>query len=53
MCGIIGEISKNKIQSIDWINKAGVEINHRGPDNFGIWTSSEKNSLWTQQTFNN
>ena len=42
MCGIIGEISKNKIHSIDWINEAGIEINHRGPDNFGMWTSSEK-----------
>lgn len=42
MCGIIGEISKNKIHSVDWINKAGIEINHRGPDNFGMWTSLEK-----------
>ena len=42
MCGIIGEISKNKIHSVDWINKAAIEINHRGPDNFGMWTSHEK-----------
>ena len=42
MCGIIGEISHKSIKSTEWINKAGIVIHHRGPDNFSKWVSQDK-----------
>ncbi len=42
MCGIIGEISNKSIVSTEWIDKAGIVIHHRGPDNFSSWVSKEK-----------
>ena len=41
MCGIAGYIGKTENPS-DCLTKMAQAINHRGPDNSGIWTDEEE-----------
>ena len=42
MCGIIGIVSKDLKENINWIKKNLYKISHRGPDNIGIWNSKDQ-----------
>ena len=45
MCGIVGFISKSldKHKSVEILNKIKKTINHRGPDDDGIWFDEKIN----------
>jgi asparagine synthase (glutamine-hydrolysing) len=41
MCGIVGIASIKSQLERDWLQKASFQMNHRGPDDFGVWWSND------------
>jgi asparagine synthase (glutamine-hydrolysing) len=42
VCGIIGIASKESIKETDWITIGRDAMSHRGPDDAGVWFSTDK-----------
>jgi len=42
MCGILGIVGKEFAQNNNWIKENITKISHRGPDDRGIWNSSDQ-----------
>ena len=42
MCGISGKVSRSRLENTDFLKEANFAMFHRGPDEGGIWTSSDK-----------
>jgi asparagine synthase (glutamine-hydrolysing) len=42
MCGILGIVGKEFAKNNNWIKENIIKISHRGPDDRGIWNSSDQ-----------
>ena len=53
MCGIVGFINTdyNLDLNRENINKMTLSLNHRGPDNYKIWSNKESNIYFRQVYF--
>ena len=49
MCGIVGIIGRIKDEDINWLNKAALNLKHRGPDAGCSWIAPARNAVFAHR----